>query len=235
MMKSGIISRFLSCNGKGQESFLSCAVNSENALPNSLNPNRKKSSASKLPCTDANASESSDKSALNYRAPSSNFKNRPLIIAIDPGITGAIAFVKTQPVLSYHAVYDLPTTTTKEGKKRLDLENLAVLISTYSEDVNLAIVEEVGFMKGKEARGSAFVFGFATGAVHGVLAAFNIQIQTVTPAIWKGALGLSADKNQSISKAKTLFPEAVSKLKRKQDHGRAEALLLAYFAWKVVR
>ena len=49
----------------------------------------------------------------------------------------------------------------------------------------------------------------------------------VRPAIWKRTLGLGKDKEASRLKAIQLFPTA--DLRRKKDHGRAEALLLAYW------
>lgn len=222
-MRNVINSPFLSCISKGQQSFLSCDLKTQNVLPNTRKFNLAETSASKLPCNSANALESDDKSVLNYRAKS-------LIVGIDPGISGAIAFVKSGALPCYVAVYDLPVHIEKSGKTRLDLESLSVLISTYSQDINLALVEEVGQIGTKADPFSSFVFGFATGAVHGVLASHSVSIQTVKPITWKAALGLDSDKSKSIAKAIKFFPQAASKLTRKKDHGRAEALLLAYFA-----
>lgn len=227
-MKNGINLRFLSCEKSGPESFLSCSKNHQNKLLSNWKPNLSATSALKLSCKTPNVSESDDKCALNYGAKS-------LIVGIDPGISGAIAFVKSGAVSSYVAVYDLPTKTDKAGKNRIDLEDFAFLISTYSQDIILSLVEEVGQIGTKADPFSSFVFGFATGGVHGVLASFSVRIETVKPNVWKAALGLDSDKEKSIQKALKLFPEAASKLTRKKDHGRAEALLLAYFANQLSR
>ena len=51
-------------------------------------------------------------------------------------------------------------------------------------------------------------------------------------AIWKRALGLGKDKEQARLRAMQLF--AGADLRRKKDHGRAEALLLAWYGWQTV-
>jgi hypothetical protein len=48
-------------------------------------------------------------------------------------------------------------------------------------------------------------------------------------------MGLDADKSGSVDRAIKLFPESEKYLTRKKDHGRAEAILLAWFAWKHAR
>lgn len=227
-MRNGINSRFLSCREENLQSFLSCALRNTNALTSTSTSDRKIFCASILSCKSNNAPEADSGIVKQYRA-------KTLIVGIDPGIHGAIAFVKAGPVAHYVAVYDLPTQEEKNGKTRLDLESLSILISTYSEDIILALVEEVGQIGTKADPFSSFVFGFATGAAHGVLASHSIQIQTVKPVTWKAALGLSSDKNKSLEKARRFFPEAANQLKRKMDDGRAEALLLAYFANSLIR
>ena len=52
-------------------------------------------------------------------------------------------------------------------------------------------------------------------------------------AIWKCALGLGKDKEQARLRAMQLF--AGADLRRQKDHGRAEALLLAWYGWQTVQ
>jgi crossover junction endodeoxyribonuclease RuvC len=47
----------------------------------------------------------------------------------------------------------------------------------------------------------------------------------VRPRAWKKDMGLTADKDESLSMARELWPDAP--LARKKDNGRAEALLIA--------
>ena len=51
-------------------------------------------------------------------------------------------------------------------------------------------------------------------------------------AIWKRALGVGKDKEQARLRAMQLF--AGADLRRQNDHGRAEALLLAWYGWQTV-
>lgn len=69
----------------------------------------------------------------------------------------------------------------------------------------------------------------------GLATAAHWKVILVKPAVWKKALGLNKkDKDASIKKAIELFPEMESKLARKKDHDRAEALLLAYYGKKLI-
>jgi hypothetical protein len=51
----------------------------------------------------------------------------------------------------------------------------------------------------------------------------------VSPAKWKKALGLSADKGASRRRAIELWPERAQWFARVKDDGRAEAALIAYW------
>lgn len=186
-----------------------------------------------ISCKNAKSLNSESETQEHYRADNTTKTPLKLIIGIDPGISGAIAFVSEGKFI---AVYDLPTIKIKSKngtKNRIDLESFSLLIDSYSKDVLTAFIEEVGQIGTKADPFSSFVFGFSTGLVHGVLGAFSIPINTIRPNIWKAFLGLDSDKNKSMEKAIRLFPEAAKHLTRKMDHGRAEALLIAYFAWKL--
>lgn len=74
--------------------------------------------------------------------------------------------------------------------------------------------------------------GFSTGMLSGLLTAHNIPYQRVNAAVWKRQMGLfRLGKEGSLALAHQLFPAAAAvSLKRKKDHGRAEALLIAAWA-----
>jgi len=61
----------------------------------------------------------------------------------------------------------------------------------------------------------------------GVMAALRMPYTPVRPVVWKKAFSLGKDKEASRLRAQQLFPAA--DLRRKKDHGRAEALLLAWY------
>jgi len=88
------------------------------------------------------------------------------------------------------------------------------------------VIEEAQAMPGQGTR-SMFQTGLGMGIWLGVLAALQLPYRRVRPQIWKKAFGLGKDKEASRLKAMQLYPGA--DLRRKKDHGRAEALLLAFY------
>lgn len=100
-----------------------------------------------------------------------------------------------------------------------------------------AVVEKVGAMPGQGVV-SMFKFGENFGMIQGILQAFGIPYELVTPQKWKKEFGVTADKNTSIEVCKRLFPDV--NLKRtercKKEHdGMAEALLMAEYARRHMR
>ncbi|GJT96248.1 hypothetical protein Tco_1091766, partial [Tanacetum coccineum] len=74
--------------------------------------------------------------------------------------------------------------------------------------------------------------GFNYGLWIGVLVASEISVVPVPSVRWKQEFKLSGNgktKDDSRALACTLFPSLSSSLKRKKDHGRAEALLIAAY------
>ena len=75
-----------------------------------------------------------------------------------------------------------------------------------------------------------FNFGEGFGIIKGVLGAFQIPYVEVDPGVWKNAMGLGADKAKSLALARKKYGNEY--FSRKKDHGRAEAALLAQFAYE---
>lgn len=149
-----------------------------------------------------------------------------MIIGIDPGFSGAIAFLdKTNLV----AVYDLPLTTVM-GRKQIDAEKLKKYIPN-TRGIEYAVIEDVHAMPDQGVV-SMFRFGYNAGILFGLLTGLNIKILRVKPAVWKSALGLDSNKKNSLILACKLFPHAENSFARAKDDGRAEAALIAYFAQK---
>lgn len=155
------------------------------------------------------------------------------ILAIDPGLSGALAFYDGVGL----EVHDLPVHAVKKHT-RLDLAALAMrlrVVELYREPED-AVVEKVGSMP-LQGTGSAFNFGFTTGAIHGILVASGYTVHTVTPQQWKFGVGLQAipgqdqkaRKNASRARAIELFPEYAHLFARVKDDGRAEAALMAWW------
>lgn len=87
-------------------------------------------------------------------------------------------------------------------------------------------IEDVGVMPG-QGISSTGRFMRAAGSIETVGILMAKKVLMVRPQAWKKVLGVTADKETSLSLARELFPAA--SLLRKKDHGRAEALLIAEY------
>lgn len=145
---------------------------------------------------------------------------RPVaFLGIDPGATGCAALIHDHG----HDLFDWP------GDPALVVPRLADWLARF--DVRLAALEKVGAMPGQGVV-SMFTFGQNVGTWHGILAALSIPYVSPRPQDWqRGLVDRKAGKDTkaaSLATARRLFPDA--DLGRKKDHGRADALLLAWWA-----
>jgi crossover junction endodeoxyribonuclease RuvC len=150
------------------------------------------------------------------------------ILGIDPGLTGAIAYMDGFGGLL--DVIDLPVI--RDGTLAwIDGDALqSWLLSTFvstGQNTRTAWIERVHAMP-RQGVSSSFTFGVTFGSILGVLRARQIPIQFVPPFKWKRALGLSKDKRASLDKARLLYPNADLRLAKHE--GRAEAILIAHWA-----
>lgn len=139
-----------------------------------------------------------------------------IYIGIDPGKDGAFAYVCDGDI----------------GVYPWDNETFVNALKVLKKKGCIACVEKVGAMP-KQGVSSTFTFGKAAGYIEGVLEAYGIPYQLVTPKTWKKEYGLGSDKRQSIEVCKRLFPSVSLKRTGKctKDHdGMAEAVLMAEFA-----
>ena len=141
-------------------------------------------------------------------------------IGIDPGKSGAMAFMGN-PDRGEIVVYPF--------NERDYADTL--MASSVGHDC-CAVVERVTAMP-KQGVTSMFNFGVNFGFIQGLLTAYGIPFELVSPAKWKREFGVTSDKNTSIAVAQRLFP-GVSLLRtercKKPDDGIAEALLMAEYA-----
>lgn len=142
-----------------------------------------------------------------------------VVIGVDPGLSGAIAWVEDGKILD---VTDLPV---MDG--RIDASTLADMIESHPKP-ECVVIEKVSSMPGQGVA-STFKFGQSYGALLGVFGALKYKIVHVTPRRWKRDMGLSSDKEMARAAAIDRWPESAHYLSRKKDHGRAEAALLV--AW----
>lgn len=157
------------------------------------------------------------------------------IVGIDPGASGAIAYLRLYGLtpMEFH-VWDMPTTliaVSGKNRRRIDINalfNLPVFDPSHQTIwMDEAWVEDVHSMP-TDGPVQAFSFGFATGLIHGVLHGWDMEPRTVAPAVWKGAMGVTKDKATSIARAKAVLPKWADQFTKSKD-GRAEAALIAVY------
>jgi crossover junction endodeoxyribonuclease RuvC len=152
-------------------------------------------------------------------------------IGIDPGLTGAVAFLSAEGTLL--AVHDTPVLTLKvqRGTKQVyDVPGMVNILRPYTNRQVHVLIEESQPMPGQGTR-SMFTVGLGYGLWIAMLATLQLPYTSVRPALWKRALTLSKDKEASRLRAMQLYPGADLRLKK--HHGRAEALLLAHYGMRL--
>ena len=148
-----------------------------------------------------------------------------IIMGIDPGISGAVAFYFPM-VPSRIAVDDVPV-----AGGEINVNELARLIRIHRP--TLAVIERVSALPGNGSV-SMFNFGRSYGDVRGVVGAMDVPLHFVTPQKWKKHFGLSADKEQCRLRAIRMFPTAAESFRLKKHDGRAEAALIALYGAEVL-
>ena len=157
-----------------------------------------------------------------------------LIIGIDPGINGAICFFKNGTIIE---LLDMPTMSVgKKNKSQVNGSQIfnevqKVTLNENKKEV-LAVIEQVSAMPGQGVT-SMFNFGQSFGVLKGVFSAMQIPMDFVTPVKWKKFFNLiNTNKDSSRTKAIKIFPYISSKLSRKKDANKADAILIASFYYQ---
>ena len=151
------------------------------------------------------------------------------IIGIDPGLSGGIAVLENNKVLS---IFDMPVMSEgKKNKRQLNSAQLVKLIKdniSKNEEVSV-VVEQVNAMPGQGVT-SMFNFGQTFGAIKGVCAALSLPIFFVRPAKWKKHFELiNSSKDSSRTKAIEMYPSLSNDLAKKKDVNKSDAILIARF------
>lgn len=153
----------------------------------------------------------------------------PVTIGIDPGLSGAVAFLPhTEGFLPW--VEDMPVIGhSKTGfvKRAVDVLALARMLEVFGiAGQGRVFLERVNAFPGQGV-GSMFSLGMSFWGVAGVVAALGMELHLVEPKDWKGHFRLSKDKELARALASRYYPSV--DLGRKKDHGKAEALLIARY------
>ena len=144
-----------------------------------------------------------------------------IIVAVDPGVVGAIAFFDSD-VPNRVDAFDLPSVAGV-----IDGRNLRTLIEGFAPAQ--AAIEDVHSMPAQGVA-STFKFGRAFGTAIGILEGLGLPVVYASPSRWKRYYGLNRDGEASRRRALDLFPASAALFARKKDHHRAEAALLARWA-----
>jgi len=154
-----------------------------------------------------------------------------MILAIDPGAKGALAFFDVRACTL--EVIDIPTVQVKRGQKlKLEIspQMTAAIISARKPMV--AVMEKTGAMPGQGVS-SMYQFGRSVGMLEGILAALQIPVSYVSPQVWQKDVGSRDGKDGNRARAAEIYPAYAGEFARKRDDGRADAALMAW--WMATR
>ena len=151
------------------------------------------------------------------------------IIGIDPGLSGGIAVLDD---LKIYDIFDMPIMSEcKKNKNQLNSAQLVNIIKKHvlKNDDTFVIVEQVSAMPGQGVT-SMFNFGQTFGSIKGICAALGLPIFYVRPAKWKKHFELiNSSKDASRTKVIEMYPSISSKLTKKKDVNKADAILIARY------
>ena len=148
-----------------------------------------------------------------------------IYIGIDPGKNGGIAYIQDTDISKVLLKNTLMNTII------FDENTMITLLRRFNPSNCVAYVEHVHAMP-NQGVSSTFNFGMNFGFIQGVLKAYGIPYELVTPQKWKKEFSCTSDKNTSIEVCKRLFPSVNLKATDRctKDHdGMAEALLIAEY------
>lgn len=153
-----------------------------------------------------------------------------LIVGIDPGLNGAITFMRSDVSIE---IYDTPTFEIQSGKvkhREYDIVRMAHLLNSFSTCSCHVALEKIHSMPGQGVA-SMFKMGVGYGIWQGLIAMKGWPITLVAPQRWKKTMmdGMGKEKEASRFRALQLFPRLLDQLNRKKDHNRADSLLIAEY------
>ena len=145
---------------------------------------------------------------------------------IDPGLSGAVAFIRPDAAHPPNrlAVFDAPLVGGE-----FDGVALAKLLAERLPDM---VAIEHAFSRPGQGVSSTFKFGKTFGQALGVIQALGIPYELVSPSVWKKHFKISPSSPKDASRlvCKRVYPNADIPLKK--HHGRADAILIAHYAWQ---
>jgi crossover junction endodeoxyribonuclease RuvC len=157
-----------------------------------------------------------------------------IIIGIDPGVSGAICILTDGKITE---IYEMPTMIDgKKNKKQVNGAEVTNIINKElinEKDINV-VIEHVSAMPGQGVT-SMFNFGQSFGVLKGICAALKLPVHFIRPVKWKKHFNLiNTEKDASRTKVIEVFPYISSKISKKKDANKADAILIARFFHETV-
>ncbi len=157
-----------------------------------------------------------------------------IIIGIDPGVSGAICILTNGKITE---IYEMPTMIDgKKNKKQVNGAEITNIINkelVNEKDINV-VIEHVSAMPGQGVT-SMFNFGQSFGVLKGICAALKLSVHFIRPVKWKKHFNLiNTEKDASRTKVIEVFPYISSKISKKKDANKADAILIARFFHETV-
>lgn len=167
-----------------------------------------------------------------------------IIIGIDPGVTGALAWFINGELSS---VMDMPAVATRVPRKGshlrdliggtkdqmhrvVDIPALVSILTDWKMGQSVRIVREKVWVRPGQGIVSSGKLLENSGMLDGVAASLYIPVYAVAPATWKSKMNCPAAKPAACQRAIEEFPAYARYFKRVSiDHNRAEAALIGLY------
>lgn len=120
----------------------------------------------------------------------------------------------------------------KSVRRRLDAKSIVQLLSSFGAPLGTTAYLEQSTPYPQDGKQGWWSGGFGYGLWIGILVGLGFSVVPVPSLLWKNKFELTGSmstKDDSRRVASALFPSLSSELRRKKDHGRAEALLIAAY------
>jgi hypothetical protein len=171
-----------------------------------------------------------------------------IVCGIDPDTSGAIAFIDADSG-ALVAVEDVPVDTVQKGKhsrSRVNLNRLKDILfrargaAAFVERPDYRPMRGTNKQTGKTEMRQIGALGAGTMGESFMASAMccvcaDMALTEMSPGEWKKSIGAPGNKDDARRRAAELFPAWAHMLKVKDDHGRADAILLAYFGMLKLR
>eukprot|EP00850_Spirogloea_muscicola_P004983 SM000022S07197 [mRNA] locus=s22:415052:417434:- [translate_table: standard] len=158
-----------------------------------------------------------------------------LLLGVDPDVSGALAVLRRHGSELLAEVMDVPFVKVKVGqtiRRRHDAPSIVAMLQQLNAPQGTLAYVEQGLPFPKDGKQGWYGAGYGYGMWIGCLTAAGFKVVPIPASVWKKTMGIAGrqfTKDDSRLMACSLFPTIATQLKRKKDHGRAEALLIAAF------